>query len=221
MNEPRIRIVLYGILRRKFGKEFTFVGRCPADAIRALCRMKKGFAEHLRQQSEPGYHLLAGERALEPSEAYDPTNQTIKLIPAVAGANAGLRIIVGVVLVAVGIYLSWTGFGAAIGNIGMAMILGGVSEMLAKPPSFAPVGLDKGPKDTPSYAFQGPHMTTGQGNCVPVGFGRARVGGALISVGKSAETWPVKGFGGSAPDEIGTIGGDGDTAPWTAAVAPA
>ena len=100
------------------------------------------------------------------------------------------------------------------------MMVGGVAEMLMKKPVFQPSSLDKGPADTPSYSFQGPHMTTGQGNCVPIGYGRLRVGGALVSVGIKAETWPTKGFGGAATDEAGTITGDGDTTPWVWAVAP-
>jgi hypothetical protein len=46
------------------------------------------------------------------------------------------------------------------------------------------------------------------------------VGGALISVGISPETWTVNGLGGLAPDEVGTRGGDGSASPWIWAVAP-
>jgi predicted phage tail protein len=103
---------------------------------------------------------------------------------------------------------------------GLSLVLGGAAELLSKPPAFAPSSLDKGPADAPTYAFQGPHMTTGQGNCVPLLYGRCRIGGALISLGISPETWTTNGFGGAAPDEVGTRGGNGDTAPWVWAVAP-
>jgi predicted phage tail protein len=148
--------------------------------------------------------------------------QVVKLIPAVVGASSGLRIVAGVALILVGTYATFLTAGAAsfLVNLGIGLVVGGVAGMLTKPPSFNPSALDKGPSDTPSYAFQGAHMTTGQGNCVPVGYGRCRVGGALISVGISPETWTVNGLGGLAPDEVGTRGGDGSASPWIWAVAP-
>lgn len=83
------------------------------------------------------------------------------------------------------------------------------------------MAFDKGPKDTPSYSFSGPNMTTGQGNPVPLGYGRLRVSGALVSLGLSPEIWTVKGLGGAAPDEVGTMGGGGDTSPLVWTIAPA
>lgn len=226
MSEPRIRIRLYGVLRERFGKEFCFVGRTPADAIRALCRMKDGFAEFLRGY-EPGFHVLAGQEDLGEDDLLNPTPRVVKLVPAVVAASAGSKILAGITLIAVAYFTGGLGTAAAAwwastaAGLGASLVIGGAAELLANPPKFTPSGLDKGPNDTPTYAFQGPHMTTGQGNCVPLGYGRVRIGGALISLGISPETWTVNGFGGAAPDEAGTMGGDGDTSPWVWAVAPA
>lgn len=212
-----ITIKLYGALR-KFGKRFDLAAKTPALGIRALCSRLPGFEAYLRDHSTPGFHVLVGERDLgEDQLTLSVGRKVVRLVPAVAGSNAGLRIIVGVALIA----LSFTPYGAGwSAQIGWSLVVGGVAEMLTKPPSFNPSALDKGPADTPSYAFQGPHMTTGQGNCVPLGYGRCRVGGALISVGISPETWTAKGFGGLAPDEAGTRGGNGSSAAWVWAVAP-
>lgn len=210
-------VLLDGHLRARFGERFTLAASTPAMAIGALIKTLPGFQQYLDKHSEPGFHVLVGKQdlALEDLTAPQETS-VVRLIPAVVGASAGFRTILGAALIVVGAY-----FGQAWAmSMGISMVLGGVAEMLTKPPSFNPSALDKGPSDMPSYAFQGPHMTTGQGNCVPLGYGRCRVAGALVSLGISPETWTVNGLGGAAPDEVGTRGGNGDTSPWIWAVAP-
>lgn len=211
-------VLLYGSLRAKFGKRFDLAVASPAEAVRALCRMMPGFRAHLEQHSEPGYRVRVGKEFRGADGLMLPSgDEAIRIIPVVAGAKDDiLQIVVGVVLVAAGLY-----FGQAwLVNIGASMVIGGVAQMIAGSPSFAQSALDQGPADTPSYVFSGPHMTTGQGNPVPLGYGKLRVSGALVSLAVSAETWPVKGFGGMASDEVGTQTGNGDTTPWVWAVAP-
>jgi predicted phage tail protein len=107
MTEPaKITIKLYGALRQRFGKSFTFVGRAPADAIKALCMMKAGFRQYLADHSEPGFHVLAGERDLGEDELNHPV-RVVKLVPVVVGRSAGLRIIAGAALVALSFWGPW------------------------------------------------------------------------------------------------------------------
>ena len=77
--------------------------------------------------------------------------------------------------------------------------------------------------DTPAYSFSGPHLTVGQGNPVPVLLGGPlRIGGALISMGISSETWPLNGLGGMGDEaNPGTAIGNEDTVPWVWAKKPA
>lgn len=222
----KLKLQFFGALRERFGPEFEMVASTPAEGIGALCRILPGFQRYLEENSEPGFHVIT-DRDLGEDELTQlcPTD-TVQIIPVVVGASSGFRIVFGAVLMVVGLAISgWSfgalsGFGAVLFNIGLGMAVGGVAEMLMKKPVFQPSSLDKGPADTPTYSFQGPHMTTGQGNCVPIGYGRLRIGGALVSVGIKPETWPTKGFGGAAVDEAGTISGNGDTTPWVWAVAP-
>ena len=63
-EEPSIkRVLLYGHLRARFGKEYRFAVGSAAEAIRALCFQVKGFRAYLETHSEPGYRVLVGTNA--------------------------------------------------------------------------------------------------------------------------------------------------------------
>lgn len=230
------RIILYGHLRKRFGRCFEFAVNSPAEAIRALCSQVEGFAAYLREHSEPGYRVLVGEEVRDVEGLQAPMGrEVIKIVPVVVGAKSSLgKVATGVALM---VAAYWTGgasmsymsavwgasTAATVGAIGTAMMLSGVAELLASPPAYVnPLAEAKTESDPPAYSFSGPHMTVGQGNPVPVLLGGPlRIGGALVSMGISAEEWPTKGLGGLAPDELGTRGGDGDVSPWVWAVKPA
>lgn len=222
----KLKLQLFGALRERFGPEYELVAKTPAEGIHALCALVPGFRQYLLDNSEPGFHIITDRDIGEESLHDLCPSDTVQIVPVIVGASSGFRVVFGVVLMVAALAIAGFSFGALSGfsavlfNVGLGMAIGGVSEMLMKKPTFSPSTLDKGPADTPSYSFQGPHMTTGQGNCVPIGYGRLRIGGALISVGIKPETWPTKGFGGAAVDEDGTTSGDGDTTPWVWAVAP-
>lgn len=176
-----ITVKLYGHLGKKFGRIHRFDIKTPAEAIRALKANFSEFGQYLIEHSAPGYRIVTdlGPRSVE--QLAEPGGKSIKIVPVVAGAKAaGLgQIIEGAVLVAVGYF---TGF-APIAQIGIAMMIGGASQMLFGPPS------QPGPNNTknnPSYAFSGPVNTTAQGNPVPVCYGRMMVGSQVISGGMYA-----------------------------------
>lgn len=227
-----MRIMLYGHLR-KFGKEFNLDVKTPAEGIRALCTMKPAFREHFEKHSDPGYRVRIGasQKGAESEALNLPCSDVVRIVPVVAGAKDGWgQILTGIALIALvyftggmaGAGLSMTGTSALSSMtiaLGTSMVIGGVAQLIAGNPNFSQSALDKGPADTPSYAFSGPHMTTGQGNPVPLGYGKMRVSGALVSLSISSETWRVGGFkDGGAED--GTRSGDGDITPWVWAVAP-
>jgi len=94
-----------------------------------------------------------------------------------------------------------------------------VAQMLADSPKgmFNPSTTTS---DIETFTFNSPTATTGQGGSVPVLYGQHRVSGHVISAGIDAQTWQDKGFGGAAPDNDGTRGGDGSASPWVWAIAP-
>jgi hypothetical protein len=96
--------------------------------------------------------------------------------------------------------------------MGTAMVIGGVASMLSNAPVIPAEGQMG--RDFETWTFGSPTLTVGQGGCVPYCGGLHRIGGHVISSGVDAQTWQDKGFGGLAPDNAGTRGGNGDTTPW-------
>jgi predicted phage tail protein len=102
-------------------------------------------------------------------------------------------------------------------SAGNALMLAGAVSMLSKPPT---VGNGMNNKDAETWSFNSPALTTGQGGPVPLGYGLMKIGGNVISAGVDSMAFQNKGFGGLAPDNNGTVGGDGSTTPWVWAIAP-
>lgn len=169
------KIRLYGVLAKKFGKEFELDVKSPAEAVRALCAVVPGFKRHLVQYSEPGYTVRVGKECRGVEELHDPVGKrVIHIAPVVAGSNATVRTIVGVTLAIIGVM---TG-NPYLTTFGVSMALGGVAEMLTPMPKMKST---ERPENLPSYAFDGPVNTVAQGNAVPVGYGRLIVGSQVVS----------------------------------------
>ena len=174
-----ITVLLYGHLRKKFGKFHRFDIRSPAEAIRALCANFPGFQKHILDHSEPGYHVLVGRESRDEKALVYPADDVIRIVPAVAGAKNGvLQTIVGVILIVVSY---WTG--PATFSLGLSLLVGGVVQMLTKPPKTR--GPAERPDNLPSYGFDGATNTTAQGNPVPLFYGEGIVGSQVVSVGLS------------------------------------
>lgn len=185
---------LYGGLGRQFGRVFRLAVATPAEAVRALCAVLPGFEKaFLGRDGRAAYHVYVGRGALRrdipedeaaaPLGAADP----IRLVPVVAGAKrAGARqTIVGYVLTWVGYAIFLTvnpTLGAAINQIGYAMILNGVAQMLS-PQRLKEARVE----NAPSYGFDGALNNTEQGGPVPLLFGRVICGSVVVSQGLSTE----------------------------------
>lgn len=175
---------LYGALAKKFGREFKYDVNSPMEAVAALKATVPGFEAHLIEHSAPGYHVFTGRENIGVDQLSHPTNQVIRIVPAIVGAKKEgvLQTILGIVLVVVGLFTWWYD-GTAIIQLGAALIIGGVSQMLFAPPKPKNAGERENPNNRPSYSFDGPVNTAQQGNAVPVGYGRLIVGSQVISAG--------------------------------------
>jgi len=173
--------MLYGNLGALYGKVHLYDVVSPAQAIKALSVTIKGFKQSL---IDGGYYriLLGGKDELDINEVANPMSdrETIRIVPVVAGAEGLGKIVLGSALIAVGLV---TGI-QPITNIGIAMVLGGVSEMLFSPQA-APDSSER-PENKPSFIFNGAVNTTRQGNPVPICYGRMIVGSQVISAGLRA-----------------------------------
>lgn len=194
--QPVIEVRLYGHLRARFGRSHWLAVRSAGEAVRALCTVVPGFRAYLAEQSAPGYRVWLGQDVVRAAdELRHPPGQLIRIVPVAAGAkNGGLgQIFMGAALIGLsfipslnvviisGMSATWASVAA---NIGLGMVLGGISQMLAGSPQ-APAPSERA-NNQPSYAFNGAVNTTAQGNPVPVLYGRLRVGSQVISSGLSA-----------------------------------
>lgn len=195
-------VLLYGHLAKRFGRRHRFDVRTPAEAVRALCATLDGFRRYLVEHSRPGYRVLVGKTPRGIDTLGMPADDVIRIVPVTAGAGRGLgSVILGAALIGVGVMTggasltlsgAWAAGGAAFAgylatNIGVSLVLGGVSQMLAPQPNAQ--GTVERPENRPSYAFDGPVNTAAQGNAVPVCYGRLVVGSQVISAGMAAEEY--------------------------------
>ncbi|WP_241538043.1 tail assembly protein [Xenorhabdus sp. KJ12.1] len=161
----------------------------PQEAIRALSVLIKGFERFLLTAKAQGltFAVFNGKRNISREELVFSGEDDIRIAPIIIGSkNAGVfQTILGAVMVVAGAFLWATPFGAPMVMSGVGMMLGGVVQMLSPMPG----GLARreDPDNKPSYAFGGPVNTVAQGNPVPIGYGRRRIGGAIISAGIYAE----------------------------------
>jgi predicted phage tail protein len=196
MNAPAMTTVrLYGEAGRRFGRvhRFALDTFSPAEAVQALMSQFQGFGEYLMNAKDSGigFAVFAGKQNLREDQLRHPVgNEDIRIAPMILGSKQGgvFQIILGVIIIAAATYFggptagaeaaSW--YGSAMG-VGIAMIAGGVVQMLTPTPKGI-AAKDK-PENIPSYSFNGPINTQAQGNPVPLLYGRLKVGSAVISAG--------------------------------------
>lgn len=187
-------VKLLGELGKKFGKSFVLDVKSPAEAVRALCANFPEFQKHLIESGNRGvaYKVMLGKKAQSVDDLHNPSGKSeIKFVPVLQGAGGLVQTIVGAVLIAA----SFTPIGAPFAKYlipaGIAMVIGGVVQMLTPMPNLSPDSSNNQPDNKPSYAFNGAVNTTAQGYPVPVGYGRMIVGSAVISAGIVAEELPI------------------------------
>jgi predicted phage tail protein len=191
-------IRLYGQLAKFTGRRrFMAAVDTAAEAIRFLIANFPGLEAHI---GEPGryYRVQVGSDAIDADELHGPVGgNAISIIPVVAGAGAVGRIIAGVALVALAIFVPGLGLGLAgslvtsVGLLGGALILGGVSQLLTPTPTVSIGGGPQGSTSTveteldpqKSYSFSGIQNTSRQGVPVSIIYGETVVGSVVISAG--------------------------------------
>lgn len=173
-------IRLYGHLGKRFGRVHKFDVRTTAEAIAALKSNFAGFAHAVLSFRGAGYKIVAtkDKRGITAEELRLPCLEIIKIVPVVSGASAGVRIVAGAVMMVVAYYTN----SPNLMSMGAMMILGGVSEMLIKPPNYENNADDV--NNRASTLFNGPVNTSAQGNAIPLMYGkRLWVGSQVISAG--------------------------------------
>ena len=151
--------------------------------------------------------LKVGDYELDKTELGDPIGQQdIHLIPVITGAGRGLgKILLGAVLIGFAIINPTVGFGlgpqglaggfatasgafsfaAFAGNIGIALVLTGVSEMLTPLPKKPDFSSEEDPRL--SFSFNGLQNTSRAGTPVPIVYGEIFTGSVVISASVDTE----------------------------------
>ncbi len=186
------KIKLYGILAKKFGKEFHLAVDNTREAMRALCVQVQGFEHFMLHAHEQGLEFAVfqdDENISETELDMNTSAKVIKVVPKVKGAggdNGVLQTILGAVMVVVGAVAMYFGqpWGANLVGAGIGMMVGGVAMMLMPKIDNQDQNQDG---NKANKGFGGAVTTVAQGNPVPVLYGQREVGGFIASAGQYPE----------------------------------
>ncbi|PKH18311.1 phage tail protein [Enterobacterales bacterium CwR94] len=189
MQEVMTRIELSGSLGKTFGKTHHRLISTTGEVGRALSCTINNFERYMINSQKKGltYAIFKGKNNIGVDDLGFPVaGEVIRIVPVIIGSKraGSLQTILGAVIVAVGVFLNFTPFAAAspyLYQIGGAMALGGVIQMLS--PQTGGLASKQDADNQASYAFGGVTNTAAQGYPVPIGYGRRRIGGAVISAG--------------------------------------
>lgn len=178
-------IKLYGVLGKKFGKEFKLAVESTREAVKALSVQVPGFEQFMLTAHEQGLTFAVfqdDENISEDQIDFETGAKVIKIVPKVMGAGGDggvINLILGAVMVVVG---AWTGQAWLVG-MGVGMVAGGVAQMLA-PKVDAQDQNQDGNKS--NFGFGGAVTTIAQGNPVSILYGQREVGGFIVNAGQFA-----------------------------------
>ncbi|MCU4630568.1 tail assembly protein [Acinetobacter variabilis] len=185
------KIRFYGVLAKKFGKEFYLDVDNTREAMRALSVQVPGFEHFMLHAHEQGLEFAVFQDKQNISETeLDMTTsaKVIRVVPKVKGAGGLVQTIIGAVLVVVGAVMVFTGVGAPIGTAligaGIGMMVGGIAMMLMPKIENQDQNQDG---NKANKGFGGAVTTIAQGNPVPVLYGQREVGGFIASAGQYPE----------------------------------
>lgn len=191
------KIRVYGKLAKFLGQRtFEAVVSSAAEAVRFLL---VNFPELERHMAEQHYRVSVGTYALSEAELGDPVGQqTIKIIPVLAGAGRGVgQILIGAALIAASFFFpaaagaaaalkigasTFSAFGAGLFFTGAGLLLTGTAQLLTPTPT---VSFDNNVESDPreSFNFSGIQNTSRAGTPVPIVYGEMVVGSVLVSLG--------------------------------------
>tara|TARA_R100001443_G_scaffold30565_2_gene44328 strand:+ start:1205 stop:1816 length:612 start_codon:yes stop_codon:yes gene_type:complete len=196
------KVKLYGELAKIVGhKELEAKVDNISQSIRFLT---SNFPKVERYIANTNFKVLVGDYQISEKELEDPIGkQDLHFVPVITGAGGegGLgRILTGAALIGVGVLSGGTGFAlnttqgfgffggglaATAGNIGVALALTGVSQMLAPTPKTPDFSSEEDPRL--SFNFSGTQNTSRAGTPVPIVYGEIFTGSVVISAGVDTE----------------------------------
>ena len=189
------KVKLYGELADFVGyKELDAVINSTADAIKFLISNFPKLEAHMADRY---YQVLVDDYDIDETELHNPIGQSdISIVPVISGAGGGLgKTLLGVAMIGLAFAMpgavfggtgftaaaGFSGFQAAVGNLGIALTLMGVSEMLFPLPKPQDFSNEEDPRI--SFSFSGVQNTSRAGTSHPIVYGEIVTGSVVISAG--------------------------------------
>lgn len=179
-------VILEGAMGKAFGRKWELAVSSPNEALRLINANKPGLFNWIREKlTKYGRYKVIVERedgrvvALDnDTYALQCNVKKIRFVPLIEGASAGIRFVVGALLIAASFIPGMQAFSPYLVSTGASLMLGSVIEMLTPK-----IQRDANSKtDKTSHYFNGPVNTVNQGVPVPLIYGRSvRVGSHAIS----------------------------------------
>lgn len=196
-----VEIRLHGPLAKAFGRRWELSIKSPAEAIQAIEANQPGIRKLIMDLARRGMVFRVRSKVHDYSNddvsMFLGTTRRIDIIPIVRGASAGVRFVVGAVLVAIGTVAG--PLAPVFYSSGFGLMFGAVTEWL----TYTPKRGDESTEKERSWTLSGPTNTADQGNPVPVIYGEVLTGGYPISAAISAGEVNV---GGTLDPELTLVG---------------
>ena len=183
------KVKLYGKLAEFVGyKEFEVEASTVGKAVSFLIH---NFPELESYMSPKYYQVKVGDSDIDKEEIHYPIGkEDIHFVPVIQGAGSGTgKFLLGALLVGVGFAVGGGVFGAALAknigaisfvkNVGFALALGGVSQMLSPTPEPQQFNSEADPQL--SFSFSGVQNTSRAGTPIPIVYGEIFTGSLVIS----------------------------------------
>ena len=182
---------LYGELAEFVGhKELDAVINSTGDAMRFLVSNFPGLEAHMADRH---YQVLVDDYEIGEEDIHNPIGQSdISIVPVITGAGGGTgKFLLGAVLIGASFAVGGGLLGGALAknlgaigvvkNIGFALAIGGVSEMLFPLPQPQEFNNEQDPRI--SFSFSGVQNTSRAGTSHPIVYGEIVTGSVVISAG--------------------------------------
>lgn len=186
-----VEIRLHGPLAASHGKVWHLDVENVQEAVQAIEANMRGFRQKIVDLAKKGmvFRVRSKTHDYDNEDVHTSLGNVsrIDIIPIVLGASAGVRFVIGAVLVVAGLlitggtYGAAAPFGSALISLGVSMMVGSIAEWLTPKAK----GPDDQSKGLQSWTISGPTNTVDQGLPVPVIYGEVLTGGYAISGGIS------------------------------------
>lgn len=188
-----LKTAMGGIAEHKYAKCYDV-----RTLIQAMTSNFKSIQRYLSDRSDMPFQILVnGTKYLTKDTiktAKFKDGDSIQFIPVIGGSGDSwgsvATIIIGIIMIVAAYFTGGTSLAwmqPFLYGMGGSMLISGVSQLLFKPEEIEPSTYETEDKSKSNYAFNGPVNLTSQGNAVPLGYGRLRVGSQVIAAGLYAQ----------------------------------